>query len=314
MPSSAPPPPLSDEAGVAAGDSPSSRRDRSQLHLETASSSYPAVAAAPPSAQPVSLDSDDDDEDDEFGEYVRKAQEQRARDRAMLGQGEDRSKGRETVDILVTSFVPNAKPCCVKFLFDKPLRVVRNSWAALQRQNGVQLGVQHDDDVVLTWRRQKVYTVSTLLNLGIQPQGDGRIRVDEGRGGEGLASNRTRVHLEAWTPDLFREMELREELRRKREAGEASGSDDDDAAAGGPLPAPEVKIRVTLKARGFDDVKLTVRPETTVETLVTGFRSQRRIGSDRAVAVVFEGERLDEHVTMEEADIADLDLIDVHVR
>ncbi|KAM4055101.1 ubiquitin-2 like rad60 SUMO-like domain-containing protein [Hirsutella rhossiliensis] len=328
--------------------SPSTRRGRSLSHGATPSNK-PEIAAAPNSAQAIPPDSEDDDDDDsadeddevqiidtppirrrsgaeitdtasvpspppadddEFGEYVRRAEEQHARDRALLGSGADKGQGRETVDILVTSTVPNAGPCRMKYLFDKPLRVVRDSWVAVQRRNGVQLPLQHDDDVILTWRRKKVFIFSTLLNLGIRPQGDGRIQVD-GHGREGLADSRTRVHMEAWTPELFQEMEQQEELRRKREAGELSESEDE---AADESPTPEVKIRVILKARGLEDVKLTVRPETTVETLVVGFRTQRSIGSDKAVSVVFEGERLEEHVTMEDADIADMDLIDVHIK
>lgn len=259
-------------------------------------------APAPPPPPPA--------DDDEFGEYVRKAEEQRARDTALLRSGVDKGQGRETVDILVTSTVLNAGPCRMKFLFDKPLRVVRNSWVALQRRNGVQLPLLNDDDVILTWRRKKVFIFSTLLSLGIRPQGDGRLEVD-GHDREGLADNRTRVHMEAWTPELFQEMEQQEALRRKREAGELDESEDE---ARDEPPTPEVRIRVILKARGLEDVKLTVRPETTVETLLIGFRTQRSIGSDKAVSVVFEGERLEEHVTMEDADIADMDLIDVHVK
>ncbi|EQK98375.1 Ubiquitin [Ophiocordyceps sinensis CO18] len=312
---------------VATMDSPSTRRERSQSHRVTPRNNSKQIATAPPSAQAILLDSEDDDDsdsDDDLkviatppvhpietgGPLLSKAEEQRARDTALLRSGVDKGQGRETVDILVTSTVLNAGPCRMKFLFDKPLRVVRNSWVALQRRNGVQLPLLNDDDVILTWRRKKVFIFSTLLSLGIRPQGDGRLEVD-GHDREGLADNRTRVHMEAWTPELFQEMEQQEALRRKREAGELDESEDE---ARDEPPTPEVRIRVILKARGLEDVKLTVRPETTVETLLIGFRTQRSIGSDKAVSVVFEGERLEEHVTMEDADIADMDLIDVHVK
>lgn len=323
------------------------RRGRSQSGQATPSNRSQPSAVAPPSAQATPFESDDDDDDsddeddsvrsvatpttrrstgaeivgtvsaqsqppaDEFGEYVRRAEEQRARDRVLLGSGADKGQSRETVDILITSTVPNTKPCRMKYLFDKPLRVVRNTWAAVQRRHGVELPLHNDDDVILTWRRKRVYVFSTLFNLGIRPQGDGLIQVD-GHGREGLAEGRTRIHMEAWTPELFQEMEKQEELRRRRQVGELSDESGDEAAE--EPPTPEVKIRVILKAPGLEDVKLTVRPETTVETLVTGFRTQRSIGSEKDVNVVFEGERLEEHTTMEDAEIADMDLIDVHVR
>ncbi|EFY90251.1 hypothetical protein MAC_03766 [Metarhizium acridum CQMa 102] len=251
------------------------------------------------------------EEEDEFSEYVRRAEEQRARDQAMLSVGEDGEAIKDRIEILVTSVVPGTKPCCFKFLFDKQLRLARNTWLTLQHHKGILKDVQKEDDIVLTWRRQRVYTFSTLLTLGIRPQGNGRAVVD-GNGSKGLADGRTRVHMEAWTLDLFHEMEREEELRRKRGAGELS--DEDDRAAAEEAPAPEVKIRVILKSRDLEDVNLTVRPETTVETLITGFRTQRSIGSDKDVGLWFDGDRLEEHVTMDEAEIDDMDTFEVHIR
>ncbi|RCI14672.1 hypothetical protein L249_6785 [Ophiocordyceps polyrhachis-furcata BCC 54312] len=255
-------------------------------------------------------------EDDEFGEYVRKAEAQRARDRNMLAGRAMGSERQETVCILITSNVPEAKLSCFKFLYGKPLRLVRDKWAALQRQNNVQLP-EDDDHVILTWRRKRVYNSSNLLSLGIRPQSDGSIGVEDFRI-DGMTPDRSKVHMEAWTPDLFEAMEREEEMRRRREAGdllsEESDDDDDDDSEEEDSAAARAKMRLTLKARGFDNVGLTVLPETTVDTLVTGFRTQRSIGPDQVVSIWFDGERLEEHVTMEEAEVDDLDTLEVHVR
>ncbi|ODA79636.1 hypothetical protein RJ55_05230 [Drechmeria coniospora] len=250
-------------------------------------------------------------EDDEFEEYVRKAEEQRARDRAMTGADMEGNVQKEAVEIYVTSTVPDTTACRMKFLFGRPLRLVRDTWVAMQRHKGVELPLQQEDDAILTWRRKKVYASSNLLNLGIRPQGDGRLAVD-GSARDGLTDGRTRVHMEIWTPELFREMEREEEMRRKREAGELSSDEDVEDAI--EEPEPEVKLRVILKARGLDDVKLTVRQETTVETLATGFRTQRGIALNKDVGIWFDGERLKEEVTMLEADIDDMDTLEVHVK
>ncbi|KAH7170878.1 ubiquitin-2 like Rad60 SUMO-like-domain-containing protein [Dactylonectria macrodidyma] len=260
-------------------------------------------ASPPPSSPPQPA------EDDEFAEYVLKAEQQRAKDRAMLTRGaESGSQSRETTEILVTSEMPDAKTLLVKFIFDKPLRVIRETWIAKQRQNGIHIPLDQSDDVVLTWRRRKVYNYSTLLSLGIRPHADGRL-VADAHGSAGLLDSSTRVHLEAWTPELFQQMEREEELRRKREAGELSDEEEAESA-----PEPETKIKVILKARDLDDVKLSVRPETTVETLVTGFRTQRDVAANREISLWFDGERLEEHVTMDEAEIDDMDTIEVHIK
>lgn len=281
------------------------------------------AASVPNGAPIVSLDSDADspsesksssncDDDDEFAEYVRKAEDQRAKDQAILGGNNGGAVAKEVVEILVTSEIPGAKVCVMKFLFDKSLRVVRDSWLAVQHKKGVELPMDVDDEVVLTWRRTKVYSFSTLLSLGIRPQGNGRVEVD-GLSSQGLKDGRTKVHMEAWTPRLFQEMEREEELKRKREAGELSEEEDAVVVEEEP-PAPEIKLRVILRARDMEEVKLTVRPETSVETLVTGFRAQRDIGSNKDIGIWFDGERLEEHVTMDEAEIDDMDTFEVHIK
>lgn len=240
---------------------------------------------------------------------------------------------KEIVEIIITSDLPGSKPCCIKFLFDRPLRLVRDSWIALQRKHGIPLPLEQDDDAVLTWRRKRVYMFSTLLNLGIRPKGDGTVVVEGGTGysRDGLAEARTRVHMEAWTPALFAQMERDEELRRRREAGELSDDDDEDGAGagdgehgggaaggdgdGGRGEAEEaVKLRVILKPRDLEPVKLLVRPETTVDTLVTAFRTQRDVPEGADVGLWFDGMRMEEDATMEDADIDDMDTIEVHIK
>ncbi|RDA84661.1 hypothetical protein CP532_3524 [Ophiocordyceps camponoti-leonardi (nom. inval.)] len=274
------------------------------------------------SATPVRRPLDDTDspllpvEDDEFGEYVRKAEAQRARDSTVLAGRTMGPEKQETVYILITSEVPDAKLSCFKFLYGKPLRLVRDNWAAYQRQNNVQLP-EDDDHVILTWRRKRVYNSSNLLSLGIRPQSDGSVGVDDFRV-DGMTPDRTKVHMEAWTPELFEEMEREEEMRRRREAGdplsdESDDDDDDDDNEKDDASAAGAKMRLTLKAKGFDNVGLTVLPETTVDTLVTGFRTQRGVGPNQEVSVWFDGERLAEDVTMQEAEVDDLDTLEVHV-
>lgn len=297
------------------------------VNLDSDSDSDEVVALSPPPPLPPEGEKmAEAEEEDEFGEYVRLAEEQRARQQLLLGDDalSDRSSsGRDKVEILVTSAAPGAKPCYMKVLYDKPLRIVRDCWIARQREKGLRLAPDQEQGWVLTWRRQKVYSSSTLLHLGMRPQGDGRILVDGRPDAHGLTDGRTRVHLEAWTPDLFRQMERQEEQRRRaapaRPGHETDTSiapaDDHDGGRDSQEPAePTAKLRIILKSRHLDDVKLTVRPETTVETVITGFRSQRQLGPQHQLALFFDGDRLDEHLTMADAGIVDLDTLDLHLK
>ncbi|EHK16779.1 uncharacterized protein TRIVIDRAFT_116026, partial [Trichoderma virens Gv29-8] len=250
-----------------------------------------------------------EEDDDEFGEYVRRAEEQRARDKDMMQMDSERTAKKDAAaDIMVRSNIPNTKVAHIKYQFNRPLRLIRDSWIALQRRKEVQLPINSDDDIILTWQRKKVYTYSSLLGLGIRPQGDGKIIADEYSKG-GLQDGRTKVVLEAWTVEGFSQWEHEEEMRIKREAGELSEEE--------PTQEQEdkrAKLRVKLVAKDMEVVKLSVLLETTVETLMIGFRTQRDIGSDKDVGIWFDGERLEEHQTMEDAGIDDMDTLEVHIK
>ena len=62
-------------------------------------------------------------------------------------------------------------------------------------------------------------------------------------------------------------------------------------------------------------MKLKVKPSTTISKLVGAWRSQRAEAAEgREVELWFEGDRLEEEGTVEEADIEDMCVVDVIVR
>ncbi|KAM0564370.1 hypothetical protein ACHAPJ_000583 [Fusarium lateritium] len=244
-------------------------------------------------------------EEDEFAEYIRKAEQERARQRALLEANSTGEQKKETIEIMVSSEIPGASALKMRYLFTKSLRIAREAWIKHQWKKGLSLSA---DDVILTWRRKRVYNASTLISLGIRPAGDGRVEAD-GLGSAGFTDNRTVVHMEAWTPDLFQEMERNEELRRRRDAGELSDDEDEDEG-----PVEDERFKVVLKGRDMEPFSCTVRPRTTAETIITCFRQQRQIGSDKEVSLWWDGERLEEYIEMEQAEIEDMDTIEVHIQ
>jgi hypothetical protein len=296
-----------DNVSTNARESPKKREDSIEfVGSDLVDDGSPAAA---PKAQTIT---EVEEEDDEFDEYVRKAEQQRARDKDMMQMDSDRAAKKEVAaDILVRSNIPGTKIAHIKYQFNRPLRLIRDSWFALQVKNKeeTEFPMTSAEDVILTWQRKKVYTYSSLLGLGIRPQGDGKIIADEYSKG-GLQDGRTKVVLEAWTTEGFSQMEHEEELRIKREAGELS----DEESIQEEQEEKPTKLRVVLKAKDMDTVKLTVRLETTVETLIVGFRTQRNIASNKDVGVWFDGDRLEEHQTMEDVDINDMDTLEVHIK
>ncbi|KAH6898488.1 ubiquitin-2 like Rad60 SUMO-like-domain-containing protein [Thelonectria olida] len=278
------------------------------------SSGSSAVEILGPSSPQPSAPSVPEAEDDEFAEYVRRAREQRAKDEALLRSSSNGSLTKEATEIFISSVIPNTKPIRVKSLFNQPLRLIRDTWLATQRKHNIPVPTEHPDDVILTWRRKKVYNYSTLQSLGIRPGGDGRLVVDGRLVPESFAGfneSRNRVNLEVWTHELFQEMEADEDLRRRRDAGELEEEEEEPEEE---EPAPVTKLKVILKSKDLEEVKLSVRPETTIETLITGFRTQRDIPASKDVSLWFDGERLEEHMTMDDCEIDDMDTIEVHMK
>jgi hypothetical protein len=247
-----------------------------------------------------------EEEDDDVAKYIKIAEENRAR---MLAQQNASANAKpRKVDILISSPIPGSKPCQIKYFFDKPLVLVRNAW--IQRQEGVAMPAT--EELILTWRCGKVYNNSSLLDLGIRPFGEYGVFAEGGSSG----LDETKVHLQIWTSKLLEDHLAKEQRRRKRAAGDVSDDDDDasdEAQAQEPVEERR-KFKVSLKARDYEEMGLTVLLETTVETLMTAFRSHRAIPSEKEISLRFDGDQLEEHVTMEEAGVDEMDTIEVHIK
>lgn len=48
--------------------------------------------------------------------------------------------------------------------------------------------------------------------------------------------------------------------------------------------------------------------------IVTAFKMERKIGNDKSVSLMFDGERLDPSLTVSQTDISDMDDIDVYIK
>ncbi|KAL3605590.1 hypothetical protein FPOAC2_00537 [Fusarium poae] len=270
-------------------------RRSSSIDINDFTSTKPSKEPTPPPVAAV---------DDEFAEYIRRAEENRARQQALQQSASTNdSPKKDVISVMITSTIPGSGVLVAKFLFDKQLRIARDAWVKHQRKKGLDL---NPDDIVLTWRRSKLYNTSTLTGLGIRPAANGKVEAD-GLGSAGFRENRSVVHIEAWTPELFQEMEQNEQLQRRRDAGEVSDEEE-------PQEEERERFIIMLKGRDFEPLECKVMPETTVDTLIAVFRKQRQINTDREVSLWWDGERLEEHVEMEQAEIEEHDTIEVHVQ
>jgi len=193
------------------------------------------------------------------------------------------SADEATVEILVTSMIPNTTPLIVRRKLFQPLKVVREVWV----DKFIKLGIvppSMKNSIILTWRQKQLFDVSTCASLCLPNAGssDSSDVLDENG----------RLHLEVWTHDL-----LNEHLRKQAE----------------PTPEPQqetlvVKYKILLK--GVKDkvpLKMKCAPSSSVQRMVDLYRREHGIPDDKEITLQFEGDKLDPSMMVSETVLGEED-------
>lgn len=284
----------------------------------------------------VSAPEFEDQEEDAFDHFVREAAEKEAAANARLqtdGNGDtlDASFGssvakteglNKSIAIKVfvhCKFLPDSSPgkdqiFGAKRLLDQNLGTVRKNYLFWLRKKGAQISEAMEREVFLTWKRRKIYEVTTGLTLGWQPNANGDLSTVSNHqlgfsGGGAL--------LEAWTPETFDKFMAEEERQRMLLRGELLDEEDDsdNNDKDGEQEADQVqKIKVLLKEKDKEAFKLTVDVDATIGILMSAYRKHRNVPADKEIRLNLDGEWLAEKMTLEEADVEDLTTIEVYLR
>lgn len=157
------------------------------------------------------------------------------------------------VQLLITSDIPGTKELLVKTKTSFTLQKPREAWC---QKHGLP-----SKEVFLTWRGQKLFDSTTVGRLGIKIDVDGVVSV-EGDNDLYTDDNLPKVHVVAWTEELFQEWKKLEakEAEAKMKAAEPPPMVEEELAEE-PEPEPQqIKIRLFLKAKGKEDFKISVNP------------------------------------------------------
>jgi hypothetical protein len=264
-------------------------------------------------------------------ERMRKAKEARlARESSTTGDrdknksatpGDDEDRGAPVSVMIAAPGLPDMKVLCCTVRTAQALQIAFDTFKERQKK---QTAYPHKtiSDLVFTWRGDRVYGMTKLETLGIQPRGrDGRLHngLDAPEGYVG----RDKVYFEAWTPEDYEEnQQKRERERKRRENGEWWDEDDtndkDDAGQAATVevetPQEDDRVKVIFKSRGMPPRNVTLRKYSTVAHMIKAFRKLAGLGEDKHVEIRWDGEVLDLATTVEEADIGDMDSVEVHIR
>jgi hypothetical protein len=248
-------------------------------------------------------------EPDEFSEWVVKAQELQAKARQSA-----------IVVCFLTSRLDGSFPVVAKRRLNQGVALLLEVWVESQRKRGIIVPEEVESSLFLTWKGNKIYRQSTLASLGVQVDAQGRLK-SGGGGGEGYLKGG--IHLEVWTEQVYRQWQEDRERERALKLGVLDGDRPDGAikaereADDEPVVVKQKKgTKVVLKAKDYEPLKLSAKEDSSVETLIGAFRTQRGIGPEWDVAIYFDGERLEEDSLVKDADVDldDVNQFEVHIK
>ncbi|KAI2614060.1 uncharacterized protein GGS25DRAFT_32284 [Hypoxylon fragiforme] len=263
----------------------------------------------------------DDEEEDPSEYYVRLAMEKA---RKAKEEKEAREKGGSStpasqedpiVQILIHSRLDGAHPLIFRRKVSQKLEVVFQTWIEQQVTKQSKIPRSTLETMFFTWKGNKVYSHTTLHTLGIKPAVDGKLYPNWEKDQDGY-DGRDKVVFEAWTSELYDEYQQEKEKQRLRDLGELDDEEPEDtpeANQSKPSQA-KTKIRVQFKAKSLPQQKATVYADTTVAQLMEAYRKLAGIAGDKSIVLRWDGEALEPDTTVEEAEIEDMDSLEVYIK
>lgn len=305
---------------------------------EGADSATPAAADPQPKGQAstnadaIVLDDSDDDDDvlrsaatpaeDPYAHFVKRAAEREAAAKAAAAalipsnEGHDESRDDDpswsapkvnpVIKIFVVSRLSDKEDpghFGSKRRLDQDLGLVRKTYCTWLRQRGFPVSQDMQRDIFFTWKGRRIYDSASGASLGWQPDSFHEFRNQTGFRNGGIL-------LEAWTDERYTADVQEQERQRLLDRGELD-EDELDADADNERDAP--KVRITLKERGKDPVKLTAWLDLHVKHLIGAYRRQQNVPANQHIRLRNEGEWLEPDSLIEDADIEDMSIIEVYL-
>lgn len=163
-----------------------------------------------------------------------------------------------TVQLFITSVLPNTNPLIVKIKTDATIERVKKAWCGKQG-----FTAQQTENMFMVWKNTIMFDSTTIQRLGVNIDDNGTVTVDGDSALYDDLETFPKIHLDVWTKETWdqRKKEEAEEAEAKKKAAELPQFVEEPQ----PDPKPEVKtIRLILRAKGKDDFRITVYPVCTL--------------------------------------------------
>jgi hypothetical protein len=221
-----------------------------------------------------------------------------------------RSAPDPVVQILVSSPIEGTRPLMVRRKLSQRLKDVKFAWCDKQVLDGQPVSEEVKSLIFLTWRGNKVFDVTTCKALGLTADASGRLIID----GEGF-DEEGRVHLVAWTQELFDEFKRQKAAERKRLIlNPLEEEEEEESTAMETQPEEQIQnFRIILKAKDRTEFKIKVVSSTAVSKIIGAYRKHHKIPDNVNISLYLDGDKLDPNGVMADADLDEMTTIDVHV-
>ncbi|KAK6497829.1 hypothetical protein TWF481_012231 [Arthrobotrys musiformis] len=217
------------------------------------------------------------------------------------------------IQILIISAIPGTKPMVFNRKFGQTLGKVRDVWARMQGFTDEQI-----ERLILVWQNEtRVFDSTVPKSLGIKFDKNGKMYFG-GKGKQeeknGVKPEECRVFFDAMWDEEYEELMKRKEAAKERENALELSSDGEDEEVVTGVAVNAQMIEITLKGKHFEEMKLKVQPSMKVSEVIEQMRDERKLDEGTEIELHFDGEELEEDMTLEEADIEDEFQIDVVLR
>jgi hypothetical protein len=213
------------------------------------------------------------------------------------------------VQILVSSQIEGTKPLLIRRKLSQRLKDVKYAWCDKQVLDGQPVSEEIKRLIFLTWRGNKVFDVTTCKALGLTADASGRLLID----GEGF-DEEGRIHLEAWTEELFHDFKKQKAAQRKRLVLDPMEEEEEDESSAAKInPQENQKFKIILKAKDRTEFKIQVISSTAISKMIGAYRKEHKIADGVNISLYLDGDKLDPNSVVADADLDELTTIDVHV-
>ncbi|EPS37068.1 hypothetical protein H072_9314 [Dactylellina haptotyla CBS 200.50] len=227
------------------------------------------------------------------------------------------------IQILIVSRIDGTKPFVYNRKFSQTLGKVRDTWARMNHLTEEQV-----DRLIFVWQNEtRVFDSTVPRSLGIRFDREGKMYVEEknrrktfGRRDrdekaalqEGIAPGECKIFFDAmWAEDFEQMLKEREEAQanEEKEIWGITEIEEEEVVTG---ITPNTKpMFITLRGKNFKELKLKVKPTMKVSEVIQKMKKERDLDDDTEIELHFDGDELEENMTLEDAEIEHEFQIDV---